>query len=73
MKNKVFIIIALILSVILSSGVASYAAQARAYASVVIIIPPRDQESEKKITEKDAEEESAYEMSVASVKDDQKD
>ena len=46
MKNKIFFILALTLSFILGGLIQSYAAEARAYASVIIIIPPREEKAE---------------------------
>lgn len=44
MKRRIFLVIGLVLSFILSGFIESYAAEARAYASVLIIIPPREEE-----------------------------
>jgi len=44
MRGRIFLIIALVLSFLLGGFIESYAAQARAYASVLIIIPPREEE-----------------------------
>lgn len=47
MKSRIFIIIVLILSIILNGVIKSYAAQAHAYASVLIIIPAKEEKTEE--------------------------
>jgi len=53
MKNKIVVITLIILSIILSGVVEVYAEQAYAYASVLIIIPPKEEKAEDKAQEKE--------------------
>lgn len=69
MKNRIFIVAALLLSLILSAKSESFAGQASAQASILIIIPPR--EEERSVVEKGTKEEVSYETKVASTKDEQ--
>ncbi len=75
MKGKILIVVVLILSSIILAGVIeSYAAEARASATILIIIPSREKEIEKKVAEKSLKEEKAsWEREVISVKDNRKD
>ncbi len=50
-RFKFLIMIVLILSGILVSLVESFGAEAKAYASIIIIIPPRNEKEGTKVTE----------------------
>lgn len=70
MKNRIFIIVVLLLSFILGVKFESFAGQASAQTSVLIIIPPK--EDEKKVVEKDKKEVAIPEIKEDSVKDNEK-
>lgn len=72
MKSRIFIIILLILSVILNGAIESYAAEAHAYASVLIIIPPKEEKTEEN-TPKEKEEPTYAKKQVNESEETQKD
>lgn len=75
MKGKI-LIVALLLFSILAGLIESYAyaAEARASATILIIIPPREEEVEKKVVEMTRKEDKAsWEKEVTSLKDERKD
>lgn len=56
MKSRIIFLIVLALSFILGGVIKSYAAEAHAYASVLIIIPPQDEKAEaNNVKEQDQE------------------
>lgn len=74
MRGKILIVIALVLFSILVGVIESYAAEARASATILIIIPPREEEVEKKVVEDSIKgERASWEKEVSSAKDNRED
>lgn len=71
MKNRILIVVVLLLSFILGIRFESFAGQASAQATILIIIPPR-QDDEKKAVEKDTKEVVSSEIKVADAKGEEK-
>ena len=72
-KTKILIVIAMILVSMYLSLTPSYAAQATAYASIIIIIPPEDAEPQSQLAEQDTPEENISEEQAAYVKNEKGD